>query len=51
MSLDLKKISGWSHDKKVTVKRTKSNLLVVPPKLNLPTPNINIFLNNHPIPQ
>jgi len=50
MYLDLKKISGWFHANKVTVNPAKYSLLVFSTNLKLTTPNINIFLNNLPIP-
>jgi len=51
MSLDLTQISHWLNSNKVRVNREKSNLLSIPPKINKPMLNINIFLNNFAIPQ
>jgi len=51
MSLDLTQISYWFNSNKVTVHPAKSNLLIILPKINKSMPNINISLNNFPIPQ
>jgi len=51
MSLDLIQISHWFNSNKVTVNPVKPNLLIILPKINKPMRNINISLNNFPIPQ
>ena len=43
---DLKNISQWFKANKLTVNPSKSNVLIIPPKLNKTVPNMNFFLNN-----
>ena len=46
---DLDSISRWFEVNKLTVNPTKSNVLIIPPKLRQTIPPINITLNNIPI--
>ena len=43
---DLKNISQWFKANKLTVNPSKSNVLIIPHKLNKTVPNMNFFLNN-----
>ena len=51
MNKELKNLSIWFDFNKLTVNCSKSNFLVIPPKLNKPFPQTSIFLNNISIPQ
>ena len=46
MNIKLQNLSIWFDSNKLTVNPSKSNFLIVPPKLNKPFPQTNIFLNN-----
>ena len=51
MNTELQNLSIWFDFNKLTVNPSKSNLLIIPPKLNKPFPQTNVFLNNISIPQ
>lgn len=51
INIDLENISKWFKVNKLTVNPSKSAALIIPPKLNKFVPNINITLDNSPIPQ
>ena len=51
MNKELQNLSIWFDSNKLTVNRSKSNFLIIPPKLNKPFPQTNVFLNNISIPQ
>ena len=51
MNKELQNLSIWFDSNKLTVNPSKPNFLIVPPKLNKPFPQTNIFLNNISIPQ
>ena len=46
MNKDLDNISKWLYSNKLTVNPSKSNALIIPPKLNKPPPTIDLSLNN-----
>ena len=46
MNTELQNLSIWFNSNKLTVNPFKSNFLIIPPKLNKPFPQINVFLNN-----
>ena len=43
---DLDNIAKWLYSHKLTVNPSKSNALIIPPKLNKPPPTIDLSLNN-----
>ena len=49
MNKDLDNTSKWLYLNKLTVNPSKSNALIIPPKLNKPPPTIDLSLNNSPI--
>ena len=51
MNKELQHRSIWFDSNKLTVNPSKSNFLIIPPKLNKPFPQTNVFLNNISIPQ
>ena len=51
MNTELQNLSNWFDSNKLTVNSSKSNFLIIPPKLNKPFPQTNVFLNNISIPQ
>ena len=51
MNKELQNLSIWFDSNKLTVNPSKSNFLIITPKLNKPFPQTNIFLNNISIPQ
>ena len=51
MNKELQNLSIWFDSNKLTVNPSKSNFLIIPPKLNKPFPQTNVFLNNISIPQ
>ena len=51
MNKELQNRSIWFDSNKLTVNPSKSNFLIIPPKLNKPFPQTNVFLNNTSIPQ
>ena len=46
MNKELQTLSIWFDSNKLTVNTSKSNFLIIPPKLNKPCPQTNVFLNN-----
>ena len=48
---ELQNLSIWFDSNKLIVNPSKSNFLIIPPKLNKPFPQTNVFLNNICIPQ
>ena len=46
---ELKKISDWVNANQLTINPTKSNVLLVPPKLNRASNNITVAINSTPI--
>jgi len=51
MNLDLIKTSHWFNANKLTVNATKSNVLIITPKINKPQSTVNLYLNNILLPQ
>ena len=51
MNKELQNLLIWFDSNKLTVNPFKSNFLIIPPKLNKPFPQTNVFLNNIFIPQ
>ena len=51
INADLQKISEWFKANKLTVNSSKSNINVIPPKLNQLPVTIKTYLNNTLIPQ
>ena len=51
MNTELQNLSIWFDSNKLTVNPSKSNFLIIPPKLNKPFPQTNVFLNSISIPQ
>ena len=51
MNKELQNLSIWFDSNKLTVNPSKSNFLIIPPKLNKPCLQTNVFLNNIFIPQ
>ena len=51
MNKELQNLSIWFDSNKLTVNPSKSNFLIIPPKLNKPFPQTNVFLNTISIPQ
>ena len=51
MNTELQNLSIWFDSNKFTVSPSKSNFLIIPPKLKKPFPQTNVFLNNISIPQ
>ena len=51
MNKELQNLSIWFDSNKLTVNLSKSNFLIIPPKLNKPFPQTNVFLNNISISQ
>ena len=51
ISADLQKISEWFKANKLTVNPSKSNIIIIPPKLNQLPVTIKTYLNNTLIPQ
>ena len=51
MNKELQNLSIWFDSNKLIVNPSKSNFLIIPPKLNKPFPQTNVFLNNIFIPQ
>ena len=51
MNKELQNLSIWFDSNKLAVNPSKSNFLIIPPKLNKPFPQTNVFLNNIFIPQ
>ena len=49
MNKDFDNISKWLNSNKLTVNLSKSNALIIPPKLNKPQPTIDLSLNNSSI--
>ena len=49
MNKDLDNISKWLYSNKLTVNPSKSNALIIPPKLNKHPPMIDLSLNNSSI--
>ena len=50
MKKDLNGISEWFTANKLTINPSKSNVLVIPPKLSQPLPNVDLSINNSPLP-
>ena len=50
MKKDLNDISEWFTANILTINPSKSNVLVIPPKLSQPLPNVDLFINNSPPP-
>ena len=50
MKKDLNDISEWFTATKLTINPSKSNVLVIPPKLSQPLPNVDLSINNSPLP-
>ena len=46
MNEELQNLSIWFDSNKLTINPSKSNFLIIPPKLNKPFPQTNVFLNN-----
>ena len=51
MNKELQNLSIWFDSYKLTVNPSKSNFLIIPPKLNKPFLQTNVFLNNISIAQ
>ena len=51
MNVDLSNLMRWLSANKLTINPTKSNILIIPPKPNKPTFNVELFVNNSLIPQ
>ena len=51
MNTELQNLSIWFDSNKLTVNPSKSNFLIIPPKLNKPFLQTKVFLNNISIPQ
>ena len=51
MNKELQNLSIWFDSNKLTINPSKFNFLIIPPKLNKPFPQTNVFLNNIFIPQ
>ena len=51
MNKELQNLSFWFDSNKLTVNPSKSNFLIIPPKLNKSVPQTNIFLNDISISQ
>ena len=51
INADLQKISEWFKANKLTINPSKSNIIIIPPKLNQLTVTIKTYLNNTLIPQ
>ena len=51
MNKEIQSLSIWFDSNKLMANPSKSNFVIVPPKLNKPFPQTNIFLNNISIPQ
>ena len=43
MNKELQNLSIWFDSNKLTVNFSKSNFLIIPPKLNKPFPQTNVF--------
>ena len=50
MKKDLNDISEWFTANKLTINPFKPNLLVIPPKLSQPLPNVDLSINKTPLP-
>ena len=50
MKKDLNDISEWFTANELTINPSKSNVLVIPPTLSQPLPNIDLSINNSPLP-
>ena len=51
INADLQKISEWFKANKLTVNPSKSNIIIIPPKLNQLPVTVKIYSNNTLIPQ
>ena len=51
MNKKFQNLSIWFDSNKLIVNPSKSNFLTIPPKLNKPFPQTNVFLNNISVPQ
>ena len=51
INADLQKISEWFKANKLTVNPSKSNIIIIPPKLNQLPITVEIYLNHTLIPQ
>ena len=50
MQKDLDNITEWFKANKLTVNPSKSNVLIIAPKLNKPHPHMDLSINNSPLP-
>ena len=50
MKKDLNDISEWFTANKLTINPSKPNVLVIPSKLSQPLPNVDLSINNSPLP-
>ena len=50
MKKGLNDIFEWFTANKLTINPSKSNVLVTPPKLSQPLPDIDLSINNSPLP-
>ena len=46
MNNELRNVSEWCHANKLSLNPSKSNFLLIPPRLRKPPPNISLKLNN-----
>ena len=49
MKKDLNDISEWFTANELTINPSKLNVLVIPPKLSQPLPNVDLSINNSPL--
>jgi len=49
MNNDLENVRKWCKVNKLSLNSSKSNYIIVPPKLNLPSPQFSLILENNPI--
>ena len=49
MKKDLNDTSEWFTANKPTINSSKLNVLVIPPKLSQPLPNVDLSINNSPL--
>ena len=51
INIDLTNLTRWLSAYKLTIHPTKSNILIIPPKINQATPTVELHVNNSLIPQ
>ena len=51
MNIDLSNLMRWLSANKLAINPSKFNILIIPPKINQPTPTVDLRVSNSLIPQ